>query len=176
MQNSLQVFNYEGSNVRTVMLDGEVWFVAKDVCDILEIKNARDAISELDDDERSTVTISDGNRGNPNMNVINEPGLYALVFKSRKPEAKAFARWVRHELLPQVMHTGSYIRMNAESINVIAAKQSTLRISKKLWLSLFSAISDTEKLLNLPTPSGVCFALPEHEKKTTPSCCSCAQS
>ena len=169
MQNSLQVFDYEGSNVRTVILDDEVWFVAKDVCDILGLDNVTQAISTLDDDEKMTLSQNEGHSGKrggaQSLNVVSEPGLYALIFKSQKPEAKAFARWVRHELLPQVMHTGSYIRMNAESINVIAAKQSTLRISKKLWLSLFSAISDTEKLLNLPTPSGVCFSLPEHAEE-----------
>ena len=108
MTKELQVFSYKGAAVRTVERDGEVWFVAKDVCDILEITNARDAVSELDEDEKNTVAISDGNRGNPNMNIISEPGLYALVLKSRKPEAKAFSRWVRHEVLPSIRRTGSY--------------------------------------------------------------------
>jgi prophage antirepressor-like protein len=109
--NSIQLFNYEEHAVRTVAINGEVWFVAKDVCDVLGLTNAREAVSELDDDEKGNVRITDGTSpsgGNPNMNVINEPGLYALVFKSRKPEAKAFARWVRHDVLPQVMHTGNY--------------------------------------------------------------------
>ena len=89
-----------------------MWFVAKDVCNILGIQNHRDAISELDDDEvLRDVGIGDSSKLRSDGSVptlISEPGLYALVFKSRKPEAKAFARWVRHDLLPQVMHTGSY--------------------------------------------------------------------
>ena len=120
MQSALEVFNYEGTRVRTVMKDGEVWFVAKDVCDVLELTNPTEAIRALDDDEKSTLRISEGTSpkgGNPNVNIINEPGLYALVFRSNKPEAKAFARWVRHEVLPQVMHTGSYNVQPSDKVN-----------------------------------------------------------
>ena len=106
--NELALFNYRDNPVRTVIIKGEVWFVAKDVCNILGIVNARDAISELDDDERNTVAITDGNRGNPNMNVINEPALYGLVFRSNKSEAKAFSKWVRSEVLPKIRKTGSF--------------------------------------------------------------------
>ena len=108
MEKSLQVFRYEEQAVRTVEVNGEAWLVAKDVCDILGIVNARDAVSELDDDEKNTVAITDGNRGNPNTNVINEAGLYKLTFKSRKPAAKEFTRWVTHEVLPTLRKTGSY--------------------------------------------------------------------
>ena len=121
MSNELQVFSYKGAKVRTVEIDGEAWFVAKDVCDVLGLTNAREAISVLDEDEKSSVRISDGTSpkgGNPNMNVINEPGLYALVFRSNKAEAKAFARWVRHEVLPAIRKTGSYTAPNAEPLNV----------------------------------------------------------
>lgn len=109
MLNKLQVFSYKESPVRTVELNGEVWFVAKDVCDILGLSNPTMAVNELDDDERNTLSITEGIRGNPNMNVINEPGLYALVFKSRKPEAKDFSRWVHHEVLPSIRKHGGYL-------------------------------------------------------------------
>lgn len=118
MSNELQVFSYKGAKVRTVELNGEVWLVAKDVCDVLGIANARDAVSELDSDEKNTVAITDGNRGNPNTNVINEAGLYKLTFKSRKPAAKEFTRWVTHEVLPAIRKTGSYTAPNAEPLNV----------------------------------------------------------
>ncbi|MBR0252667.1 MAG: phage antirepressor KilAC domain-containing protein [Synergistaceae bacterium] len=123
---NLQIFNYQSKNVRTLKKDGQVWFVAKDVCDVLELTNAREAIKSLDDDERNTVRISDGiqkNRGNPNVNLISESGVYALVFRSNKPEAKNFARWVRKEVLPQIMHTGSYswnTRNHEEQIYALA--------------------------------------------------------
>ena len=109
MSSDIQVFNYQDAIFRTyVDENGEVWLVAKDVCDFLEIANARDAVSSLDDDEKNTVAISGGNRGNPNTNVINEAGLYKLTFRSRKPEAKKFTRTVTHEILPSIRKTGSY--------------------------------------------------------------------
>ena len=109
--NGLQVFDYKGLVVRTVEKDSEVWFVAKDVCDILELSNPTEALKSLDDDERSSLRITEGtspNGGNPNVNVINEPGMYKLIFKSRKAEAKEFTRWVTHEVLPQIRETGAY--------------------------------------------------------------------
>ena len=122
MTNELQVFEYKGAHVRTVEIDGEAWLVAKDVCDILGIANARDAVSELDDDEKMTVANPDGHsgqRGGAQMfNVINEPGLYKLTFKSRKPAAKDFTRWVTHEVLPTIRKTGSYSAPDTEPLNV----------------------------------------------------------
>ena len=88
---------------------GEPWFVAKDVCDALGIANNRDAIKALDDDEKNTVVISDGIQGNPNKTIVSDPGFYKLVIKSRKPEAKAFQRWVTHEVLPSIRKKGGYI-------------------------------------------------------------------
>ena len=167
MESSLQVFNYEGSNVRTVLMNEEVWFVAKDVCDILELDNVTQAINSLDDDEKMTLSQSEGHSGKrggaQSLNVVSEPGLYALIFKSKKPEAKAFARWVRHELLPQVMHTGSY--GNPSAVRVLADQQSSLRSRRKVWISLLEAITSVEKILCVPTPSGVRFALPEHSEE-----------
>ena len=71
--------------------------MAADVCRALGLGNSRMATDKLDEDEKNTVSLIDGNRGNPNMTVINEPGLYSLVLSSRKPEAKAFKRWITHE-------------------------------------------------------------------------------
>lgn len=93
---------------------GEPWFVAKDVCDALGIANNRDAIKALDDDEKNTVVISDGIQGNPNKTIISESGFYKLVMKSRKPEAKAFQRWVTHEVLPSIRKKGGYIAAAAD--------------------------------------------------------------
>ena len=111
MKSELQVFDYKGLVVRTVEKDSEVWFVAKDVCDILELSNPTEALRSLDEDERSSLRITEGtspNGGNPNVNIINEPGMYKLIFKSRKAEAKEFTRWVTHEVLPEIRRTGSY--------------------------------------------------------------------
>lgn len=110
MNNEIRKFDFRGASLRTLTDEaGEPWFVAKDVCDILGLENSRKATAELDSDEKNTVTISDGIAGNPNKTIISEPGLYRLVMKSRKPEAKEFQRWVTHEVLPQIRRTGGYI-------------------------------------------------------------------
>lgn len=110
MSTEIQRFDFKGAALRALTDEnGEPWFVAKDVCDVLGIENSRKATAELDSDEKNTVTISDGIAGNPNKTIISEPGLYRLVMKSRKPEAKEFQRWVTHEVLPQIRKTGGYI-------------------------------------------------------------------
>jgi prophage antirepressor-like protein len=121
--------NFQQHTVRTVLIGGDPWFVAKDVCDILEITNARKAIQDFPENERNTVTISYGIQkdfpeneqntltttegihegpGNPNVNIVNEPGLYRLIFQSRKPEAEQFKAWVFASVLPQIRQTGFY--------------------------------------------------------------------
>lgn len=120
---TIQLFEFDGEPLRGVMIDGEPWMVAADVCRGLGIANNRDAISDLPDDEkqeidlRNTVAIGDGiggvgseghGRGNPKAVAVNEPGLYRLIFKSRKPEAERFKKWVFHEVLPAIRATGSF--------------------------------------------------------------------
>ena len=161
-RNGLQVFNYKGAKVRTVEYNDEIWFVAKDVCDILELDNVTQALNALDDDEKMTLSQSEshsGKRGGAqSLNVVSEPGLYALIFKSNNPEAKAFARWVRHELLPQVMHIGSYrripvdVRPEAENLRVLATQQANQHARKTLWLSLLHAVTDLENMLCIKAP------------------------
>lgn len=100
-------FKFEAHVVRTVVRDGEPWFVAADVCDVLDIKNPSDALTRLDDDERALVSI-EGIPGGQSVNLVNEFGLYSLILGSRKPEAKRFKRWVTHEVLPAIRKTGRY--------------------------------------------------------------------
>ena len=103
---NLQIFTSpEFGQVRVMQQDGESWFVAKDVCEVLDIKNPTQAVGRLDEDERAMLNI--GRQGN--ANVVNEYGLYNLVLASRKPEAKAFKRWITHEVIPSIRKTGSYI-------------------------------------------------------------------
>ena len=102
---------YKGKPVRTIKNQNELWFVAKDVCDILELTNPSEALKALDDKEKSSLRISEGTSpkgGNPNMNVISESGLYALIMRSNKPEAKKFRKWVTSEVLPSIRKTGRY--------------------------------------------------------------------
>lgn len=103
--NDLQIFkNDTFGQVRILEKDNELWFVAKDVCDCLEIKNTTDALKRLDNDERSRFNL--GRQGE--TNIVNEYGLYNLVLSSRKPEAKEFKRWITHDVIPQIRKTGTY--------------------------------------------------------------------
>lgn len=106
--NQLKVFNFKSNEVRTVVKDGEPWFVAKDVCNVLEIEKHRDAVSRLDEDERESVLV-DTLGGSQQVTAINEPGLYSLVLRSRKPEAKDFKRWITHEVIPSIRKHGAYM-------------------------------------------------------------------
>ena len=104
---NLQIFNYEASELRTLMQDGEPWFVAKDVCEVLELGDVSKAVSRLDEDEKgASLILTPG--GTQEMLVVNEPGLYSLILGSRKPEAKSFKRWIIHEVIPSIRKTGSY--------------------------------------------------------------------
>jgi anti-repressor protein len=106
--NQLQSFMYESHQVRTVFMDDQPWFVAKDVCDVLDISKYRDAVSRLDQDERESVIV-DTLGGKQEMTAINESGLYSLIMTSRKPEAKQFKRWITHEVIPSIRKHGAYM-------------------------------------------------------------------
>lgn len=107
--NELQkVFNYGESQLRTVVQGEDIWFVASDVCDVLEIRNSRDAVSRLKANQKASVGISDG-RQLRHKTVINEAGVYKLVFRSNKPEAEKFSDWVADEVLPSIRKHGGYL-------------------------------------------------------------------
>lgn len=106
--NQLQTFNFSNQSVRVVLKNGEPWWCAKDVCDILAISNNRDVVSRLDFDEKDAVVFSDAIGREQSFTVINESGLYNLILRSNKPEAKTFRKWVTSEVLPQIRRTGSY--------------------------------------------------------------------
>lgn len=114
MNNEIQKFDFKGAPLRTLTdKAGEPWFVAKDVCDILGMSNPSMAVTALDKDEVAQIDPKDylgsENRSNQAVNIVSEPGLYKLIMRSRKPEAKEFQRWVTHEVLPQIRKTGGYI-------------------------------------------------------------------
>ena len=96
--NNLQVFSYEGKEVRTIAKSGEPWWVLKDVCEVLELSNSRMVAERLDEDEKG-VSIVDTLGGKQELTVISESGLYNVILLSRKPEARKFKRWVTHEIL-----------------------------------------------------------------------------
>jgi anti-repressor protein len=131
--NKLQVFSYEGNAVRTVRRDDETWWVLKDVCDVLEIANSRDAALRLDGDEKYDVGITDAIGRQQNTTVISESGLYNIILLSRKPEAKKFKRWVTHEVLPTINRHGAYIT---------PAKLEEIMNDPDAWIKVLTALKE----------------------------------
>jgi len=105
---------FRGTTVRRKLINGEIWFVAKDVCDVLGIKNSRDAIKNLDEDEKGDVVLTDTSSHRQNYKIISESGLYYLLNKSRKPIANEFRRWIRKDVVPSIRKTGTYTLHPAE--------------------------------------------------------------
>lgn len=102
-------FQFHDHNLRTQLsADGKPWWVAKDVCDILELGNVTRSISRLDEDEVTLMKLVDSLGKTQEMTLVNEPGLYNLILRSRKPMAKEFKRWVTHEVIPSLRTTGTY--------------------------------------------------------------------
>lgn len=122
--NELQrIFDFQGQQVRMVIHNDEPWFVAKDVCDILEHSNPTMAMQRLEENERSKFNL--GRQGY--TNIINESGLYELIFASRKPEAKVFKKWVKQEVLPSIRKTGSYTKTK-ENIVPLSKDQALVTV------------------------------------------------
>jgi prophage antirepressor-like protein len=103
------VFPDTDQPVRSLIVDGEPWWVARDILDVLGVKNPTEAMRGLDEDEFSTTEVVDtAGKRQPTAYVVNEPGLYSLILRSRKPQAKAFKRWITHEVIPAIRRTGRY--------------------------------------------------------------------
>jgi prophage antirepressor-like protein len=140
MDNKIIAFtNPEFGEVRTLNIENEPWFVAADVCKALDLGNASMTLSRLDDDEKG-VSLIDTLGGLQNMVTVNEPGLYTLVLGSRKPEAKAFKRWITHDVIPSIRKNGGYI-----------AGQETLspeELMAKALLVAQKTIEEKDKLLS----------------------------
>lgn len=109
---NLQIFNFEAQQVRTVLINGEAYFVGKDVADVLGYSKPRNAIAaHVDEEDKQGAPIQGGLGGTQEMVIINESGLYSLILKSKLPNAKKFKRWVTSEVLPSIRKTGSYSRL-----------------------------------------------------------------
>ncbi|WP_454199508.1 BRO family protein [Nocardia sp. Marseille-Q1738] len=166
MSTELMPFTYEGATVRTVVIDGEPWFVARDICNILGLPNLSMAMQRLADDEKGVNRI-DTPGGPQEMAVVSESGMYALVLRSDKPEAARFRRWITTEVLPTIRKTGGYNTAPAltgpellahavlEAQQMIAAKdQQIAELSEKVaedapkvnYVELYVAESDLLKL------------------------------
>jgi anti-repressor protein len=135
MINELQVFSYEGSEIRTVQLGGEPWWVLKDICDALQLSNPSVIADRLDDDEKAKVEPKQylGSRSNEPATVISESGLYNVILLSRKPEAKKFKRWITHEVLPTIRKHGAYVTSD---------KLEEIISDPDAWIKVLTALKD----------------------------------
>lgn len=140
----IQLFQFEDDdnhfeNLTIIDKDGEVWFVGKEVCDLLDIKNASDAISKLDEDERGVSELPTPS-GKQKKLIISESGLYALVFKSVKPEAKKFRKWVTKEVIPAIRKTGVYGINRLETPNFVVRFNDNWDRTDKGYFSVISEL------------------------------------
>jgi prophage antirepressor-like protein len=127
MNQSLTTFDFNETPVRVVERDGEPWFVAADVCRVLEHTNPTMAVQSLDEDDLSNIEVIDSLGRKQTANTVNESGLYQLVFSSRKPEARTFKRWVTKEVLPAIRKTGRYVAADVVDCGPVAAAVQALQ-------------------------------------------------
>ncbi len=162
MMEQIQLFNYENHEVRTIQKDGEIWFVSRDLEQITGHKNIRNTINVvLDLDEVNSVVIGDDKNSKNTFQIINESGLYKLLFRSKLPQAKAFTKYVTSVILPTIRKTGSF-SANSNQLREIANDKNELqtltdqksKINKRLRF-LRLRIEDNEKLLFSPYVEGI---------------------
>ena len=125
----LNIFNYQDTEVRTVLIDGEPWFVLADLCKVLGIANPSDVASRIDGDALGTTEVIDSLGRTQNARTVSEAGMYEVVFLSRRPGAKDFKRWVTREVLPAIRKTGSYSAPVSKELEEARIIQQALQIS-----------------------------------------------
>ena len=146
--NDIKIFeNAEFGSVRTLEVNGEPYFVGKDVADILGYQNgSRDINRHVDTEDRADVAIHDGSQ-NRNMTIINESGLYSLILSSKLPKAKEFKHWVTSEVLPSIRKTGSYaIPKNGDSADKSKAVDAKLMNAKVRMSNQFLKLANVDTL------------------------------
>lgn len=164
----LSIFNYQDTPVRTVVIDGEPWFVLADLAKVLGIRDVQRLNSRLDDGVRQTHPIQDSLGRTQNATIVSEPGMYEVVIRSDKPEAVAFRRWITSEVLPQIRRTGSYgvpalsedeivhqaLQISARKVKALEAKVAE-DAPKVEYVDTFCADEDTLKFRTVASDLGV---------------------
>lgn len=140
-------FPETAQQVRSMLIDGEPWFVGKDACDVVGISKYRDALAQLDDDERVSAVV-DTPGGAQRMALVSEPGVYALMLISRSPRVKPFRRWVTHEVIPQIRKTGRY-----ETAPVPRREPSKLELARDLVSALEAQEAAEARVKELEAPA-----------------------
>lgn len=164
--NDLQIFNYNGNEVRTIQKDGEPWWVLKDVCEVLGLSSPHKVFDRLDEDEKGRNQIPTLG-GEQEMTVVNESGLYNVILRSDKPEAKPFRKWVTSEVLPSIRKNGGYIanqeNLTPEQIvanalivaqNIISKKDKQIE-QMKPKAEFFDAVADSRTAISMNEVSKV---------------------
>lgn len=131
MDNEIITFNNEGfGEIRGLAINGEPWFVGKDIAERLGYSNPRDAMyKHVDSEDKNTVAFRDGIKGNPNMTIINESGLYSLILSSKLPRAKEFKHWVTSEVLPTIRKTGTYHQPKGKELLALALVEANTMLT-----------------------------------------------
>lgn len=131
------VFQFPGTGdyIRTMLIDGEPWFIGRDICEVLSLANHRSSLALLDDDERAVHTV-DAPSGQQEHVIVSEPGMYSLVLRSRRPEAKAFKRWITHEVLPAIRKTGRYETAEPDELEVAERYLAAVKAKRALEIKV----------------------------------------
>lgn len=145
--NDLQIFIYSGAQLRTIQQPDGLWWVLRDVCQVLGIANHKNVSARLDEDEKGVYRM-DTPGGIQEATIINEPGLYSVILRSDKPEAKTFKRWVVHEVLPSIRKNGSY-GMNTEALQELAEINRQLEQNRQRYESVDEEVAQARKQLTL---------------------------
>lgn len=144
--NELQMFSFESHEVRTVIENGQIWFVGKDVAEVLGYAKSRNAIAaHIDEEDKKDAPIQGLVGGIQSMTIINESGLYSLVLSSKMPDAKKFKRWVTSEVLPTIRQTGSYTIPSYQVSDPIERAQRWIEEQKQMQaLQLDNKVKDQQ--------------------------------
>lgn len=143
--NQLQVLRYEGKEIRTMERDGELWWVLKDVCEVLTLTHPEMVAKRLDRDEATQIGVIDSLGREQKTAIVNEPGLYNVILRSDKPEAKNFKRWVTHEVLPTIRKHGAYVSARA-SLSYLKEKELEARINNSMARRASTLLKIAEKV------------------------------
>lgn len=149
----IQVFNFEQNEVRTLQVNNQPYFVLADVCKVLEIKNSRDTVNRLDSDEKGVGLIYTPG-GKQKMTIINESGLYAVILRSDKPQAKQFRKWITAEVLPTLRKTGTYSVKKSEEdkARMLATREENVKVRKAQLLYKVSEKCGVESYKQVAQP------------------------
>jgi prophage antirepressor-like protein len=153
---NIQIFNYQNNEVRTVELNGEPWFVLKDVCAVLGISHITDTAKRMDEDEVGQTEVIDSIGRSQSTYVINESGLYNVILRSDKPEAKPFRKWVTSEVLPSIRKNGGYIA-GQEQLTPQELMAKALLVANKTLADREARISELTVQNNIMAPKAEYF-------------------